>query len=476
MLPLSGERLVRGCGAVLVQAGRPRLFTLAGSDTRQIAPGAVFFALQGAKAAGESYFGEALRKKAGALVGRGFSAAQCRQAKRQGTWLLKVKAGLKALQSLAVDQRQLFNGPVLAVTGSNGKTGAKDLLAHLLSAGAPGLSTQGNFNNHVGLPLTLLRLAPRDRWMVLELGMNHRGELLQLGRWARPSLAIELNVGDAHLGYFGSRRGVAAAKEELLQAMGPAGIAILNGDDALVREMGHRFKGRQLLFGQSAGCHLRLTQVRDHGARGLEARAQWTAPFGGQAQSFSFRLRQGGKARVVQAGAALAAGFSLGLKAERMAAGLRSWQPVAKMRQELKPLFGGTAILDAYNASPQSMQAGLEFLAASAPRGQRVAVLGCMLELGNSAPTLHRELGRQARKSGLRCVAALGVHAKEIVKGFGGEAAAFRKEEAAEAAAWMAARLKKGDWTLFKGSRGLAVERVYESLRAGRPRLHEMGA
>jgi UDP-N-acetylmuramoyl-tripeptide--D-alanyl-D-alanine ligase len=475
MLPMSGERLAQGSGAAILQTGRPKIFLHAGSDTRQITPGSVFFALQGAKAAGESYFGEALKKKAGALVGRSFSAAQRRQAKRQGAWLLKAGDGLRALQSLAVDQRRLFTGPVLAVTGSNGKTGAKDLLAHLLGTEAAGLSTQGNFNNHVGLPLTLLRLAPEDRWMVLELGMNHRGELLQLGRWARPTLAVELNVGDAHLGYFGSRRGVAGAKEELLQAMGPAGIAVLNGDDALVRDMGRRFRGRQALFGQSAGCHLRLSQIKDHGARGLEGRAQWSAPFGGRAQGLRFQLRQGGKARLVQAGAALAAGFSLGLRAERMAAGLRSWQPVAKMRQELKPLLQGTAILDAYNASPQSMQAGLEFLAASAPRGQRTAVLGCMLELGDGAPALHRALGRQARKSGLRCVAALGEQAQEIVRGFGGEAAAFRKEEAAEAAAWMAARLKKGDWTLFKGSRGIAVERVYESMRAGRPHLHDKG-
>ena len=464
MLPMSAQRVAQGCGASILQAGRSRDFSSVSIDTRSIQSSAAFFALQGTRKAGESFFEAALEKNAGALIGRSFNARQRKQAKRQGAWLFKVSDGLVALQALAQDQRRLFHGPVFAVTGSNGKTGAKDLIAHLLRAGSPGLSTQGNFNNNVGLPLTLLRVTPQDRWMVLELGMNHAGELLQLGRWARPSLAIELNVGDAHLGNFGTRFQVAAAKEELLQAMGPSGIAVLNADDALVKGMGRRFQGPQVFFGQSSMAHLRLTQVQDRGAGGLKALATWSAPLGGKKQTLPVQLRQGGKARLVQAGAALAVGFSVGLKAERMAASLRDWQAASKMRQEVTALRQGTAILDAYNASPQSMQAGLEFLAASAPAGHRTAVLGCMLELGPQAAPFHRALGRQAKKNGLRCVAAIGEHAGEIVKGFGSEAFAFGKDDVAEAAAWIGARLKKGDWTLFKGSRGLAVERVYHAL------------
>jgi UDP-N-acetylmuramoyl-tripeptide--D-alanyl-D-alanine ligase len=128
-------------------------------------------------------------------------------------------------------------------------------------------------------------------------------------------------------------------------------------------------------------------------------------------------------------------------------------------------LLKGTAILDAYNASPQSMQAGLDFLAASAPKDRRTAVLGCMLELGSAAPALHRALGRQARAAGLRCLAVLGPHAKDVLAGFGREGADFKQEEAAEAAAWIRPRLERGDWTLFKGSRGMAVERVYQALQ-----------
>ena len=464
MLPLSGERLAQGCGALGYQAGKPQRFSAATHDTRGLEKGAVFFALQGEKAAGESFFDAALAKGAGALVGRRFSPGQKRAAKRKGAWLIQVQDGLAALQTLAADQRRLFSGPVLAITGSNGKTGAKDLLAHLFSASAPGLSTKGNFNNHIGLPLTLLGLQPEHRWMALELGMNHAGELTVLGRLAKPTLALELNVGDAHLGHFKRRSAVAAAKEELLSAMGPGGIAVLNGDDALVRAMGRRFKGRQALFGRSAGCHLRLSQVQDRGARGLSAQAHWSAAFGSKRQTLNVRLRQGGRARWVQAAAGLASGLALGMDGPALAHGLSTWQPAAKMRQEVLPLRGGFAILDAYNASPQSMQAGLDFLAASAPKGKRLAVLGCMLELGEAAPALHRALGRQARAAGLRSLAALGGHADEIVQGFGGDAQAFKKEEATAAAAWLAGRLQKNDWTLFKGSRGLAVERVHQAL------------
>jgi UDP-N-acetylmuramoyl-tripeptide--D-alanyl-D-alanine ligase len=456
VLPFSPFRAQQGVGAGLVQAGRERIFTAAHSDSRALVPGAIFFALQGVRA-GESFFGEALKRKAGALVGRTFSPAIRRAAKKQGAWLWQVKDGLKAMQALAADQRRLFHGPVIAVTGSNGKTGAKDLLAQLLGA-EPGLATEGNFNNHVGLPLTLLRLRPEHRWMVLELGMNHAGELKALGAIAKPTHAIELNVGDAHLGYFKTRARVADAKEELLTAMGTGGTAILNGDDPLVAAMGRRFAGRQIRFGTKGTADFKLNRIQDKGARGLTAGAQW------QGKKLRLSLRQGGKAGQVQAAAALATALSLGLKPAPLLKRLAAYKPAAKLRQQVTRFKQGWAVLDAYNASPQSMQAGLAFLAASAPKGKRLAVLGCMLELGSAAPKLHRELGRQARKAGVRAVAALGPHAKDIAGGFSGDAEAFSRDQAAEAAAWLAPRLKTGDWTLFKGSRGMAVERVYQAM------------
>jgi UDP-N-acetylmuramoyl-tripeptide--D-alanyl-D-alanine ligase len=466
MLPFSPQRLAAGLRADILQSGSARSFTQAGVDTRALEAGSVFVAVQG-RVPGERYFGDALKRGAGALVGRGFSVAVRRAARLRGAWLFRVREGLRALQDLAADQRRLLDCPVVAITGSNGKTSTKDLLAHLLGGEAASvLATRGNHNNHLGVPLTLLRARPGLRFAVLEAGMNHPGELTVLGRIIRPDLAVELNVGAAHVGNFADgRRGIARAKEELLRAMGAGGVAVVNQDDPGTAAMGRRFNGRKVGFGRSRGAHLRLDRIVDRGAAGLEARARWSAPLGGRRASFGITLRQGGPARADQAAAGLAAALSLGLEPELLRRRLRAWTPGGAMRQELRPLAGGaTGILDAYNASPESMRAALAFLSLSAPRARRVAVLGCMLELGPDAHRLHRALGAAARSAGVRALAVLGAQADAVASAFGAGARAFAAAQAREAADWVRPRLGAGDWCLFKGSRGLAVERVYELL------------
>jgi UDP-N-acetylmuramoyl-tripeptide--D-alanyl-D-alanine ligase len=465
MFPMSAQRVAAGLGAAIVQAGRPLSFKAVGIDSRRLEPGSLFIGIQG-RVPGERYFDAALAAGARGLAGRRFSPAQRRLARRAGAWLFQVKDGLGALQALAADQRRLISAPVLAVTGSNGKTGAKDLLAHLLEGEGPGLATQGNLNNHLGVPLTLLRAEPGLDWVVAEAGMNHPGELSALGRLLRPTMAVVLNVGDAHAGHFGgARAAVAAAKEELLRAMGPAGLAIVNADDPLTLAMGRRHGGAVATFGLAPGADLRLEGLKDGGARGFRATARWSAPQGGRPLRLPIRMASGGRAGWTSAAAALAAALSLGADPRRLQRRLAGYEPAAKLRQQLTALpFGATGILDAYNASPQSMQAGLEYLALSARRGRRLAVLGCMLELGGRAPAFHRALGRQARAAGVEALAALGDHAADIVKGFGAGSAAFGRDQAAEAAAWIKPRLVPGAWCLFKGSRGLAVERVHAAL------------
>jgi UDP-N-acetylmuramoyl-tripeptide--D-alanyl-D-alanine ligase len=469
MLPFSPERTRAGLGAALEQPGVPRSFTAADTDSRRVAKGGLFVAVQGSTP-GEGYFDAALAAGAGGLAGRAFKPSVRRAAKRRGAWLFRVRDGLAALQALAADQRRQMGGKVVALTGSNGKTGTKDLLAHLLAGEGEVLATQGNFNNHLGVPLTLLRARPGQRFAVLEAGMNHAGELLALGRLILPDLAVELNVGDAHAGFFkDGRRGVARAKQELLQAMGPGGIAVVNADDPYTVAMGRAFQGRVVSFGRSRGAALRLDAVDDRGAHGLTAWARWNAPLGGKPARLRVRLGRGGKAGWTQAAASLAAALALGCEPGALQRRLAGWAAPGKLRQELRPLpFGAKAILDAYNASPQSMQAGLDYLARSARGGRKLAVLGCMLELGALAPALHRALGRQARAAGVRSLVALGEHAQEITRGFGGDAAALGAAQAAEAAAWMRPRLAPGAWCLFKGSRGLAVERVYDALQGDR--------
>jgi UDP-N-acetylmuramoyl-tripeptide--D-alanyl-D-alanine ligase len=469
MFAMSAQRLAHGLRARIVQAGKDLLFSAASTDTRELKAGGLFIALQGA-VAGERYFADALGAGARGLVGRRFDAAVRREAKVRGAWLFEVRDGLAALQALAADQRRLLNCPVIGITGSNGKTSTKDLLAWLLAGEGSVLATQGNFNNHIGLPLTLLRAQPGLRFAVLEAGMNHAGELRALGRILRPDLALVLNAGDAHAGNFpDGKDGVARAKAELVQSLSPAGIAVLNAGDPRVAAMAGLHRGRSVLFGLGAKAHLRLSAVRDGGARGLTATAHWNAPLGGKPATLKLRLAQGGWVRREQAAAALAAALSVGADPRKLERRLAAWRPQAKLRLELKPLgapkLRAHAILDAYNASPQSMAAGLDFLARSAPQGARMGVLGSMLELGEGAPALHRALGRQAKAQGLRALAALGPSAGDIAHGFGAGAKAFRREDADAAAAWLGAQLKGGDWVLFKGSRGMAVERVYDAMQ-----------
>ncbi len=459
MLPMSAERMAFGCGGRLLSPGRSREFRRLSTDTRKLEPGDAFLALQGPNFNGERFFAAAQKKGAAALIGRRPASAKASAGRPA---LIQVSDGLAALQRLAADQRRLIQGPVIAITGSNGKTSAKECLAHLLGGPEEVLATPGNFNNHVGLPLALLGLEPGQKAAVLELGMNHAGEIARLAGICRPSVGVVLNVGDAHLGHFGSRRAIAAAKEELLSAMGPSGTAVINADDPLVAAMGARFRGRVFSYGTRAGAALRAEGVRDRGARGLDAGLRW------QGRSFSLRLGLGGRARLYQALAGLAGGLAAGGELPAMLGRLASLKPQAKGRQQLERLGGLRLILDTYNASPQSMLAGLELLRLSAPRGARkLAVLGDMLELGAASPRLHLELGRAARKAGVDALAALGPQASRTAAGFGG-GAVFGREQADQAARWLREEAGPGDWVLLKGSRGMAVERVYESLKGKR--------
>jgi UDP-N-acetylmuramoyl-tripeptide--D-alanyl-D-alanine ligase len=449
---MEARRLCLGLGGRLLAEGRQKPLTRLSTDTRSLKKGDVFLALRGRRFDGENFFKEALRRGASALVGK-------RPPLKKGVTSIAVGNPLLALQSLAARQRGLFFGEVVAITGSNGKTGTKNCLARLMEGFMPLLSTQGNFNNHIGLPLTLLGLEPEHKAMVLELGMNHAGELRHLGRICRPTVAIELNVGDAHIGHFKSRRALAAAKEELLESMDPSGTAVLNGDDPLVRAMGRRFKGRKIHFGLGASNELRALSVKDKGAAGLKAGLQW------KRRRHPLKLRFGGRASLNSALASLAAGLGCGLELEPMMEKMGRYQLESKGRQEIEHWASLTLLKDGYNASPQSMQAALEFLSLSAPKGARLALLGDMLELGKGSRRFHFELGRAARKSGLRALAALGPNAEETLRGFGGYGKAFSADQSEAAAHWLGEEVQKGDWILFKGSRGMAVERVLEALK-----------
>jgi UDP-N-acetylmuramoyl-tripeptide--D-alanyl-D-alanine ligase len=465
MYPFSAGRLAQGLSGKLAAGGRQDRFTSLATDTRAIRRGDVFLALRGERFDGHRFFPAALKAGAGALVGEKFSAPVRKLAAKRGAAVVEVGDSLRSLQELARDQRRLFEGPVAGITGSHGKTGTKNCLAALLGAKHAVLSTTGNLNNHIGLPLTLLKAKPGQRFAVLEMGMNHEGELRHLATIARPNLAVVTAVGDAHLEYFGTRQRVAEAKAELVESLDGSGLAVLNGDDPLVRPMARRHGGQSFFFGSRAGSHLHLLEWKDRGASGLDMKVCWKTPGSKAGRTLTFKLNTGGQASLWNVLGAATAALALGLRPEEVQHTLAGYRPAGQGRQELVPLGKRTGILDAYNASPQSMRAGLEYLEASAPKGRRVAALGDMLELGPRSAELHRSVGRQARQAGVRSLAAVGDFSDEVLAGFGGEGKAFPTGGQKDAAHWLAGRLQDGDWILFKGSHATHMEKVYEALK-----------
>ncbi len=400
-------------------------------DSRTIAPGDVFYALRGERQDGHDFVAAALAAGASRAV---IAAAEAgRYPAAMAERLETVADPLAALQARARAHRRAWNKPLIAVTGSAGKTTTKDMIAAVLSARYRVLKTEGNFNNHIGLPLTLLRLGPEHDLAVVEMGMNHAGEIAQLAEIAAPDAGVFTNVGAAHLGNFASIAAIAEAKRELARGVAAGGTLILNADDRRVAAFGEGFGGRVIRY-TGAGYPGELQFPGAHNRANAAAALATGARFG----------------------VSLAAGLAA-LAALAPAAGRGQWQH-----------WGGIAVLDdTYNTNPEAMARMLEVLAA-APARRRIAVLGEMRELGASAEALHREVGAVAARSGLDALWAVTGDARYIVEGaraagFAGPAR-FAADPGAAAEA-LAAELRPGDAVLFKASRGVHLEAALERLR-----------
>lgn len=414
-------------------------------DTRTLEPGDLFFALRG-----ENHDGHAW---AGAAIERGAVAAVVERETGAPSELI-VDDTLAALQRLAAQTRQEWGGTVVGVTGSAGKTTTKDAVAHLLSAELPTGKTAGNFNNHVGVPLSILRLPDDCRVAVLEMGMNHAGEIRALAAIAAPQIAVVTNVGNAHVEAFPDGiEGVAASKRELVEALPLDGVAVLNADDPRVARFRDVHPGRTITFGLGDAAEVRASDV-DIASAGSRFRVDGIA----------FESPLPGRHGVMNALAAIAAARAFGIPAERLRDAVRTL-PAGKMRCERLEHAGITVWNDCYNANPEAMRAMIDVLAAT-PAARRVAVLGEMLELGQSAERLHREVGRYAAGRGIDLL--IGVRGAagwmiEEARQAGmkdGTACFFEAPERAGEYARESARV--GDAVLFKGSRGVAMERALE--------------
>jgi len=362
---------------------------------------------------------------------------------------------LVALQELARRARLRMTGTVVGVTGSAGKTTTKETIATLLSGSLRVGKNEGNLNNQIGVPLSILRQSPAEQVYVFEMGMNHLGEIRFLASIARPQIAVVTNVGTAHIENLGSREAIAMAKRELVESLPADGIAVINADDARVARFGEIHPGQTVTFGLEREADFRVENLTMS-----EAGARF------QIGKTIFETSVAGKHSVLNVAAAVAVGSLLGVKPAELSERARLLEP-GKMRGERQEHKGVTILNDCYNSNPDAAKAMLAY-AALLPARRRIAVLGEMLELGDWSAALHRELGERAAE--LRFDLVVGVkgdasHLTEGAKAAGAEALYFATpEEAGEA---LLSLTEEGDLLLFKGSRGTKMEQAVERYKAG---------
>jgi UDP-N-acetylmuramoyl-tripeptide--D-alanyl-D-alanine ligase len=422
-------------------------------DSRTLQPGDLFFALRGENHDGHAYIDEVFRRGAAAAVAD-------RDTPAAAGIVLRVEDSLVALQGLAARARQRWAGEVIAVTGSAGKTTAKDIIAEMLSLKRAVSKSEGNLNNHIGLPLSLLRLDEAARVAVVELGMNHAGEIRALAGIAQPKTGVVTNVGYAHIENFDSLDGVAAAKRELVEALPPEGTAVLNADDPRVAAFAGACRSRVLLYGQSPQAQVRAEDVKSS-LEGARFRVGPTC----------FETPLAGLHNVSNLLAGIAVAGLYGIAPELLPETVRRFQPL-KMRGERFEHRGIVVFNDCYNSNPDAVRAMIDVLANTRAR-RRIAVLGEMLELGRWAEPLHRDVGTYVAERGIDVLVGIRGAACSMLdaaKHAGiRDGAAFFFEEPAEAGRVVRNIAQDGDAILFKGSRGVHVERAMEQFLAASP-------
>ena len=448
LTPLTLAGLAR-CGEGHL-VGEDRFVECISIDSRSVPPGALFAALRGDRFDGHEFARAAADRGAcGLLVERPLPIALPQ---------VVVSDTLRALTACARAHRRRFLGPIVAVTGSNGKTTTKEMIGAILGRKGPCLITQGNLNNHIGVPLTLLGLRQEHRHAVIEMGANHRGEIAHLAAVAEPDIGLVTNAGAAHLEGFGSLDGVAGGKGELFAGLPATGVALINADDRYARSWRATAAGRHVLtFGleQPADFTARavVTSMQPAGPR-LEF--ELVSPIGVE----RVRLEMAGLHNLRNALGAATAAHAAGAGLHDIAAGLAAVKPVTG-RLEFRPAINGALLVDdSYNANPGSLRAGLD--AFRAFNGARWLVLGDMMELGSAADQLHAEIGRYAKESGIERLLAIGPRSRFAADAFGPGGAWFENIEdlIAEARRTLGSDVA----VLVKGSRASRLERVTRAL------------
>ena len=458
------DRVLAGGGAGWTKQ-RIRRISL---DTRSLQPGDLFLAIRGDRFDGHDFVATALsRGAAGAIVLDSYDVSKLALkpgSKRTAPFILGVRDPLFAYQQVAAYHRSRFQIPVVAVTGSNGKTTTKEMVASVMAHHWKILKTEGNLNNRLGVPQTLLRLNDRHKGAVIEMGVDNLGQTTRLCEIVRPTIGIITNIGPDHLEFFGSMDASAQAKAELLDLLPADGTAILNADDVYFDYLAARARCRVVSFGFSSKADVRAMDVKSDGRNGTIFRLLLP----GKVRHTIVHIRVQGEHNVTNALAAGAVGSVLGFPGAVIAQGLSRFRPAA-MRSQVLVNRGMKLIIDCYNANPASMKAAVQLLAQAGTNRKKIAVLGDMLELGPHAVQMHEEVGGFVARHGVDQLVACGALGRSIAKG--ARQAGFDRthileaRDARTAAAAVKAIVKAGDVVLIKASRGMRLELVADALQ-----------
>jgi UDP-N-acetylmuramoyl-tripeptide--D-alanyl-D-alanine ligase len=455
MEPTKLETISRWAGGEIVTGDPTCTFSAVCTDSRALHGGDMFLALRGETFDGHSFVAEAAKRGAtGAIV------EEAPPNLPPDFAIVRVPSTLVALQQLASNYRRSLPLQVVCITGSNGKTSTKDFTWSVLRERFQVTKTEGNLNNHIGLPMTMLRLRGGDRIAVLEIGMNHPGEIAPLAALAQPDAAIITNIGVAHIEHLGTREAIAQEKGALAEVLPPSGTVILNADDDFTPSIAKRTKADALLCGLGQNSAIRATELRQE-LSGMKFRLN------GFGRSVEAHLPVLGIHMVRNALLAVGAGHVFGMTLEECAAGLATVQ-LTKGRLEQKVVRGIQVLDDSYNANPDSMKAALLTLSQTSINGRRIAVLGRMGELGSESERGHRSVGQCAADLGLDCVITVGADAALIADEAwrGGVAKIVRAADRDAAVNALREYAHAGDLVLIKGSRSEKMEQIIEALGA----------
>ena len=431
-------------------------------DSRTVGAGELFFAVKGERLDGHDFVAAALEKGTVAAVIR---KDQLHRFPGNAS-VLGVDDTLIALQTLATAVRRLWGKSLIGVTGSAGKTTTKEAIAHVLASKFRVLKSEGNFNNHFGLPLMLLKLELEHDLAVIEMGMSHAGEIRALARIAHPDIGIVTNVAPVHLEFFDSLAGIARAKYELIESLPSNGTAVLNADDEYVSRFGRDFKGKVIKYGTSIGADVRAENVQSNGADGSE----FDIVVAGTREHA--RLPLIGDHNILNALAAVSVSIASGIKVSEAVAALSTLKPADKRGQVLQ-LGNITVINDCYNSNPKALRAMVDALS-SMKAARRIVIAGEMLELGPEGEALHRESGRLIAEKKIDMLIGVRGLAQAMVDG--AKQAGTRAEFVAtpeEAGEWLAREARDGDVVLLKASRGVKLERALDTWKPRREALYK---